>query len=64
MEKKYYSVKDVSALTGFSESKAYKIIKDLNSEIQTQEKDKEEKSLIFNGRINKEYFDKRMKVNI
>ena len=64
MEKKFYSVKDVEALTGFSKSKAYKIIKDLNIEIKEKEQNKEEKSLIFDGRINKEYFDKRMKVNI
>lgn len=63
MEKKFYTAAEVSEITGFSVCKAYDIIRKLNIEIEEQYQDKkEEKPMLFPGRINKEYFDKRIKI--
>lgn len=61
MEKLFYSVKDVAEITGYSRNKSYDIIKKLNTELREKFKNKENKPLIFDGKINKEYFDKRIK---
>ena len=61
MEKLFYSAKDVSEITGYSKNKSYDIIRKLNTELKEKFSDKENKPLIFEGRINKEYFDKRIK---
>ena len=62
MEKTFYTAKDIQELTGFARSKAYDIIKTLNIEIKEKYKDSQNPPLLFAGRINKEYFDKRMKI--
>ena len=62
MEKLFYSAKDVSEITGYSRNKSYDIIRKLNNELKEKFKDKENKPLIFDGKINKEYFDKRIQV--
>lgn len=61
MEKLFYSAKDVAEITGYSRNKSYDIIKKLNTELREKFKNKEIKPLIFDGKINKEYFDKRIK---
>ena len=61
MEKLFYSAKDVAEITGYSKNKSYDIIKKLNTELREKFKNKEIKPLIFDGKINKEYFDKRIK---
>ena len=61
MEKLFYSAKDVAEITGYSKNKSYDIIRKLNTEIKENFSNKENKTLIFEGRINKEYFDKRIK---
>lgn len=62
MEKKFYTAAEISEITGFSKYKAYDIIRKLNIEIKEQYQDKEEKPMLFPGRISKEYFDKRIKI--
>ena len=64
MQKLFYNSKDIMELTGYSQSKSYKIIKRLNQELieSTKAMPINEKPLILSGRINKEYFDKRIKV--
>ncbi len=62
MEKLFYSAKDVSEITGYSKNKSYDIIRKLNNELKEKFKDKENKPLIFDGKINKEYFDKRIQI--
>ena len=61
MEKLFYSAKDVAEITGYSKNKSYDIIRKLNTELKEKFSNKENKPLIFEGRINKEYFDKRIK---
>lgn len=69
MEKLYYTVKEVSVLLGGTEEKtgkAYEIIRKFNKEIEHKYKNcpEEEKPIIISGRVNKEYFDKRMKLEV
>ncbi|WP_338630733.1 transcriptional regulator [Clostridium baratii] len=53
MNKRYYYVKDIMDMLDVKETKAYQIIKMLNSEL-------EEKGYItVSGRISKKYFDER-----
>lgn len=61
MEKLFYSAKDIAEITGYSKNKSYDIIRKLNTELREKFKNKEIKPLIFDGKINKEYFDKRIK---
>lgn len=62
MESKYYSAKDICQLTGYSESKAYDLIRDINIEIKEVYKDKpkQEQPLFLRGRVLKSYFDKKV----
>ena len=47
----FYFVDDVQRMLGYSRSKSYKIIKQLNDELEAQGK------MAFEGRVNKKYFD-------
>lgn len=49
----FYFVDDVMAILGYSRSKSYKVIKDLNSELEKSGK------CTCGGRIVKSYFNKR-----
>ncbi len=62
MESKYYSAKDICQLTGYSKSKAYDLIRTINSEIKKIYKDKpiEEQPLVLEGRVLKSYFDRKV----
>lgn len=51
-----YSAKDVAAMLNVSASTAYKIIQQLNAELEQQGK------IIIRGKINRRYFDKKMEV--
>lgn len=62
MEKKFYTAKEVAEITGYSQPKAYSIIQKLNIEIKKQYPNEKERPIIFPGRINKEYFDKKMQI--
>ena len=61
MEKLFYSAKDVAEITGYSRNKSYDIIRKLNIELKEKFSNSEVKPLIFDGKINKEYFDKRVR---
>ena len=54
----FYFVDDVSRLTGFSPSKSYKIIKQMNKELEAQGK------LTFEGRVSKRYFNERLGLDV
>lgn len=69
MEKLYYTAEEVAVLLGGTEdkkSKAYEIIKQLNNEIKDfyKERPANEKPIIIAGRVNKEYFEKRIKLEV
>lgn len=64
MENSYYTVKDIELITGFNEVKAYNIIKALNDEIKDKYKDYQIKPLVFNDKIEKVYFLKRMEIEL
>lgn len=66
MEKKYYNAKDVAELIGVAKGKAYEIIRKCNTEIKELYENKPiiEQPIIINGKVNKEYFDKKMKVEV
>ena len=49
----YYSVNDVIELLGVSQSKAYEIIRNLNSELDRQG------FLILRGKVSKAFFDEK-----
>lgn len=64
MEKLFYTAQDLADMLGYSKDKAYRIIKDMNSQLKEKAKQENKEVLVFSGRINKEYFDKRIKVEV
>ena len=50
----FYFVDDVMQLLGFSRSKSYNIISELNKELAEQGK------MVFDGRVSKRYFTERL----
>ena len=50
----FYFVDDVMQLLGFSRSKSYKIISELNKELAEKGK------MVFDGRVSKRYFTERL----
>lgn len=50
----YYFVDDVMRLLGFSRSKSYRIIQNLNKELDKQGK------MVFEGRVPQRYFRERL----
>lgn len=64
MEKLFYTAQDISEMLGYSKDKAYRIIKELNIKLKEKAKEENKEVLIFNGRINKDYFDKRIKLEV
>lgn len=69
MERLYYTVKEVAVLLGGTEerpAKAYEVIKQLNAEIKELYKDRpaNEQPILLAGRVNKEYFNKRIKLEV
>lgn len=53
MGKNYYNSNDVINLLGVSQSKAYEIIRNLNSELKNQG------FLILRGKVSKAFFDEK-----
>ena len=51
MSKGFYSVKDIQKILGYSESKAYAIIKQLNIELEKKYDSENKKIMILKGRI-------------
>lgn len=64
MENSYYTVKDIELITGLNEVTAYNIIKELNTEIKDKYKDYQIEPLVFNDKIEKNYFLKRMEIEL
>ena len=58
----YYTIKDIQLLTGYSKRKVYLLIKKLNQEIK--ERYKNYKPVIFENKIEKIYFIKRMEIEL
>lgn len=58
----YYTIKDIQLLTGFSKRKTYGIIKKINLEIK--QKYKNYSPVIFKNKIEKNYFIKRMEIEL
>lgn len=56
MESPYYNAQDVALITGKSTSHAYKIIQQLNKELQ------DKGYLIIHGRVPKKYFSERFMI--
>lgn len=54
VEKTFYKVEDIEEILNVSTSSAYKIIRDLNKELD------EKGFLTISGRISKKYFDSKM----
>lgn len=53
---RYYRVEDVSSILGVSNSKAYKIIQQLNAELKQKDK------ITIAGRCPARYFDQRFSI--
>ena len=53
MEKNYYNVNDVRRILGVSQSKAYEIIRSLNSELQKKG------FIIIRGKVSPAYFNEK-----
>lgn len=53
IESKFYTAKQVSNILGVSETSAYRIIKKLNRELESQGK------ITIPGKISKRYFDEK-----
>ena len=58
----YYTIKDIQILTGYSKRKVSLLIKKMNQEIK--EKYKEYKPIVFENKIEKIYFIKRMEIGL
>ena len=54
----FYFVDDVQRMLGYSRSKSYKIIKQMNKELEAQGK------LTFEGRVSKRYFNERLGLDV
>lgn len=63
MEKLFYDANDLIKLTGYSESKVYKIIKDINQKIKERAKSQGREVIVFSGKVRKEYFDELTLIN-
>lgn len=57
-DKIFYFVQDIMNLTGYSKSKAYKVIAQLNKELEAAG------YITFDGRISRTYFHKRTGIDI
>lgn len=55
--KQFYTVNDVMRILQVKESKAYKIIRELNRELE------EKRYIVVAGRISKRYFDEKVYLN-
>lgn len=55
--KNFYDVNDVMTITGYTKSKAYDIIKQMNIELEKMYKAENKKIFIFKGKIPIWYFE-------
>lgn len=54
IESRYYTCKEVMAMLGVGEGKAYSIIRQLNKELERQG------YITINGKVHKEYFESKL----
>lgn len=55
--KNFYDVNDVVAITGYSQSKSYDIIKQMNKELKEKYKRENKNLITFRGRVPIWYFE-------
>lgn len=55
--KNFYDVNDVVAITGYSQSKSYGIIKQMNKELKEKYKRENKNLITFKGRVPIWYFE-------
>lgn len=61
MEKLFYTAKEIQEILCYkSTSKPYDLIRRLNIEFKNEMKEKGIDVEVFNGRINKQYFEKKL----
>lgn len=60
----YYTINDIQILTGYNKKQILNIINKLNQEIKEQYKNKKIKPVIFDNKIEKKYFLRRMEIEL
>lgn len=60
----YYTINDIKILTGYNEKQILLIIKKLNDEVLEKYKNNKIKPLLFVDKIEKNYFLKRMEIEL
>lgn len=60
----YYTINDIQILTGYNKKQILNIINKLNQEIKEQYKNKKIKPIIFDNKIEKKYFLRRMEIEL
>lgn len=60
MIKLFYTVHDVKEIMGYSKDTAYKIIRELNKQLQKEATEKGQTVVTFRGRVRKDYFEKAL----
>ena len=60
----YYTINDIKILTGYNEKQIRLIIKKLNGEVLEKYKNNKIKPLLFVDKIEKNYFLKRMEIEL
>ena len=60
----YYTINDIKILTGYNEKQILLIIKKLNDEVLEKYKNNNLKPLLFVDKIEKNYFLKRMEIEL
>ena len=60
----YYTIDDLKILTGYNEKQIRLIIKKLNDEVIEKYKRNKMKPLLFGDKIEKNYFLKRMEIEL
>ena len=60
----YYTINDIRILTGYNEKQIRLIIKKLNDEVLEKYKNNKIKPLLFVDKIEKNYFLKRMEIEL
>lgn len=64
MENDFYTNEDIQLLTGKNYKEAELLIRDLNNQLKTEYKKYHIDPLIQEGKILKDYFIKRMEINL
>lgn len=60
----YYTINDIQILTGYNKKQISDMINKFNQEIKEKYKNKKIKPLIFDNKIEKKYFLRRMEIEL